>query len=51
LIALAVLFVGGVAGWRFYESQAFQERAALGASFEAAISEVNAEKKDAVAPD
>ncbi|MGL5447092.1 MAG: tetratricopeptide repeat protein [Rhabdaerophilum sp.] len=49
LIAVAVLFIAGVAGWQFWQNRQFQERAALGAAFEAAIAQANGEKPEAQA--
>jgi hypothetical protein len=43
-IVAAVLIVAGVAGWRFYQDRVFQERATLGARFEAALVEANSAK-------
>lgn len=47
LIGVALL-VAVIAGWRFYQSQEFNARAALGAEFEAALAAANAEKPEAV---
>lgn len=49
LIGGAVLIVLAVAGWRFYDDYSFKERAALGATFEAAIVDAGAGKPDALA--
>lgn len=49
LIAGAIAIVLAVAGWRFYNEYTFRERAALGASFDAAIAEADAGKSDALA--
>ena len=51
LIAGAVAIVAAVAAWRLYDTVQFNERAALGASFEAAVAEAtrNAGKPDALA--
>jgi hypothetical protein len=45
----ALTIVLAVAGWRFYDDYQFRERAALGASFEAALAEAAAGKTDALA--
>lgn len=42
----AVMFIAAVGGWRVYQTYQFKERAALGASFEAAIAEVSGEKAE-----
>lgn len=49
IIAAAVLFVAGVAGWQFWQAQLFKTRASQGAAFEVAIAEANAEKAEAQA--
>lgn len=49
LVGGALAIVIAVAGWRWYEDYTFRERAALGASFEAAIADANAGKPDALA--
>ncbi|KAF0227256.1 MAG: hypothetical protein FD175_2813 [Beijerinckiaceae bacterium] len=49
LIGGALAIVLAVAGWRFYDDYTFKERAALGASFEAAIADAGAGKPDALA--
>ena len=49
LVGAALAVVIAVAGWRWYEDYSFRERAALGASFEAAIADANAGKPDALA--
>lgn len=49
LVGFALAIVIAVAGWRWYEDYTFRERAALGASFEAAIADANAGKPDALA--
>lgn len=49
LIAVAVIFVASVGAWRYYEHYRFQERAALGAEFEAALAAANGEKPEATA--
>lgn len=47
LITVALAIVVGVGGWRLYESYMFKERAADGAAFEAALTDLNAGKPDA----
>ena len=47
-IVAAVAIVAGVAGWRFYQDQQFQQRAALGARFEAALVDANSGKIEAL---
>jgi hypothetical protein len=47
VIVAATLIVASVAGWRFYEHRSFQQNAALGSSFEQAITDANAGKADA----
>jgi hypothetical protein len=49
IIAAAVLFIAGVAGWQFWQAQQFKERAALGAAYEAAIAQANGDKPEAQA--
>lgn len=49
LVALAVLFIAAVAGWRAWQSFSFNERARLGAAYEVATSLANSESPDAVA--
>lgn len=49
LIAAAVLFIAGVAGWQFWQHQQFQQKAAAGARFEAAVAELATSKPDASA--
>jgi hypothetical protein len=48
-IVAAVLFIAGVAGWQFWQARQFQERAALGSAFEAAIAQANGDKPEAQA--
>lgn len=45
-IVAAVAIVAGVAGWRFYQDSQFQQRAAMGARFESALTEVNSGKTE-----
>lgn len=45
-IVAAVAIVAGVAGWRFYQDNLFQQRAAMGARFESALVEANSAKVD-----
>jgi len=49
LLVLATLIIAGVAGWQAYTRYEFGQRAALGAAFEAAMAEANAEKPEATA--
>ncbi len=49
LVGGALAIVLAVAGWRFYDDYTFRERAALGATFEAAIGDANAGKPDSMA--
>lgn len=48
LLAVAVIIVAGVAGWRYWEHRTFQQSAALGGSFELATAEANAGKAEAI---
>jgi hypothetical protein len=47
IIAAAILFVAGIAGWQFWQAQLLKTRAAQGASFELAIADANADKPEA----
>lgn len=49
LIAAAVLFVAAVAGWQYYKTYEFSARAALGAAYENALGDAQADKADAIA--
>jgi hypothetical protein len=49
LMLAATLIIAGVAGWQAYTRYEFGQRAALGAAFEAAMAEANAEKPEATA--
>lgn len=49
LIAAAVLFVAAVAGWQYYKTYEFSQRAALGAAYENALGDALADKADATA--
>jgi hypothetical protein len=49
LVLAATLIIAGVAGWQAYTRYEFGQRAALGAAFEAAMAEANAEKPEATA--
>lgn len=49
LMLAATLIIAGVAGWQAYTRYEFSQRAALGAAFEAAMTEANAEKPEAAA--
>jgi hypothetical protein len=49
LIAGALAIVLAVGGWRFYDDYSFKERAAMGARFEAAVTEAAAGKIEALA--
>ncbi len=49
LVGGALAIVIAVAGWRFYDDYMFRERAALGASFEAAVTDAAGSKPDALA--
>lgn len=46
--AVAVVIVAAVGGWRYYEHRTFQQNAALGGTFELAVTEANAGKPEAV---
>jgi hypothetical protein len=48
-IALAVVFIGGIAAWQFWLNHQFRERAALGTRYEQAIAELATSKPDASA--